>query len=114
MESRYLLAASYEGLKRYDDALAALLPVVDAATGQLKADAQLTEGSLLVALKKYAEAIAPLEALLHGKAHRRRSREGGRRTLAICYARTGQLDKAKKAIRRTGRETSASIRYSRP
>ena len=43
LENRYLLAVSYEGLKRYEDALAALLPVVDNAKGQLKADAQLTQ-----------------------------------------------------------------------
>jgi len=47
LENRYLLALSYEGLKRYPEALAAVLQVVDAADGQLKADAQLTCGSLL-------------------------------------------------------------------
>ena len=31
LENRYLLAVSYEGLKRYPEALAALLPVVDVA-----------------------------------------------------------------------------------
>ena len=57
LENRYLLAVSYEGLGRYEDALAAVLPVVDNAGGSLKADAELTRGSLLLALKKYAEAI---------------------------------------------------------
>ena len=72
-----------------------LLPVVDAAEGQLKADAQLTYGSLLLSLKKYAEAIAPLEAFLQGKPEGEAAVKGAGE-LAICYARTGQLDKAKK------------------
>lgn len=95
LENRYLLAVGYEGMKRYNDALAALLPVVDNAKGPLKFDAQLTQGSLLIALKRYAEAIAPLEAFLA-------ERPSGdvevkaRGELAICYARTKQIDKAKK------------------
>ncbi len=96
LENHYLLAASYEGLKRYDAALAALAPVIGAASGQLKADAQLTQGSLLLALKKYPEAIAPLETLLEGKPTGDPAAKA-LGTLAICYARTRQLDKAKKA-----------------
>ena len=95
LEDRYLLAVSYEGLKRYDNALAALLPVLDAATGQLKANAQLTQGSLLLGLKKYGEAIATLEAALPGKpAGDAAAKALGE--LAIAYARSGHLDKAKK------------------
>jgi TolA-binding protein len=95
LEDRYLLAVSYEGLKRYENALAALLPVVDAATGQLKADAQLTQGSLLLGLKKYGEAIATLEAALQSKpAGDAAAKALGE--LAIAYARSGHLDKAKK------------------
>ena len=95
LEDRYLLAISYEGLKRYENALAALLPVMDAATGQLKADAQLTQGSLLLGLKKYGEAIAALEAALQGKpAGDAAPKALGE--LAIGYARSGHLDKAKK------------------
>ena len=67
LENRYLVAVSYEGLGRYEDALAALLPVVDNASGPLKADAELTHGSLLLALRKYADAIGPLENFLAGK-----------------------------------------------
>ena len=95
LENRYLLAVSYEGLKRYEDALAAILPVVDNANGQLRSDALSTQGTLLLALKKYAEAIAPLEAFLaekpSGDAEAKVLGE-----LAICYARASQLDKAKK------------------
>ena len=67
LENRYLLAVGYEGLARYDDALAALLPVVDNANGPLKAEAELTHGSLLMAMRKYADAIPPIEAFLAGK-----------------------------------------------
>jgi TolA-binding protein len=95
LEDRYLLALSYEGLKRYENALAALLPVVDAATGQLKTDAQLTQGSLLLGLKKYGEAIASLEAVLPGKPVGDAAAKA-LGELAICHARSGHLDKAKK------------------
>lgn len=94
LENHYLLAVSYEGLKRYDDALAALLPVVDVAAGQLKADVQLTLGSLFLAQKKYADAIGPLEAFVQGKPTGDTAAKA-LGELAICYARTGQLDKAK-------------------
>ncbi len=95
LEDRYLLAVSYEGLKRYQNALAALLPVMDVATGQLKADAQLTYGSLLLGLKRYGEAIAPLEAFLQGKpAGDAAAKALGE--LAICDARSGQIERAKK------------------
>jgi cellulose synthase operon protein C len=95
LENRYLLAAGYEGLKRYDEALAAILPVVDDAKGQLKLDAQLKQGTVLLAMKKYADAIAPLDAFLAerptGDVEAKAIGE-----LAICCARAGQLDKAKK------------------
>ena len=64
LESRYLLAVGYEGLQRYADALSAIGPVVDRASGTLKAEAQLTQASSLFALKRYAEAIPPFEAFL--------------------------------------------------
>jgi cellulose synthase operon protein C len=95
LNNRYLLALCYEGLNRYEEALAALLPVVDNAEGQLQADAQLLQGTLLLALKKYQEATTPLEAFVAGKptgdAQIKALCE-----LAICCARTGRIDKAKK------------------
>jgi cellulose synthase operon protein C len=95
LEDRYVLALCYEGLKRYDDALAALTPVTDRATGQLRADAQLTRGSLLLAMKKFHEAVAPLEAFLAGKPTGDTAVKA-MGELAIAYARSGQIDKAKK------------------
>ncbi len=95
LENRYLLAVSYEGLSRYEDALAALLPVVDNVSGPLKADAELTHGSLLLALRKYADAIAPLEAFLAGRPTGD-AEVKARGELAICCARAGQIEKAKR------------------
>jgi cellulose synthase operon protein C len=94
LEDRYLLAVAYEGLKRYDESLALALPVVDAAKGPLKTDAQLLQGSLLIAKRRYQEAIAPLEAFASSKpAGDAAVKVQGE--LAICYARTGQFAKAK-------------------
>jgi cellulose synthase operon protein C len=94
LENRYLLAVCFEGLKRYDDGLAAILPVVDNAKGQLKTDALATQGTLLLALKKYAEAIGPLEAFL-AENPKDDAEAKALGQLAICYARTKQIDKAK-------------------
>lgn len=94
MIDRYLLVQAYEGLGRYEDALAGLLPVLDAAQGQLKADAQLTHGSLLLALQRYSDAIRPFEAFLDGKPTGEAAVKA-RGELAICYARADRLDDAK-------------------
>jgi TolA-binding protein len=96
LEDRYLLALAYQGLQRHEDALAALLPVLDSAEGRLKSDAQLTQGSLLMAVARYGEATGPLEAFLASNPTGEEEVKG-RGELAICYARSGQLDKAKKA-----------------
>jgi TolA-binding protein len=108
LEDQYLLALAYQGLDRHQDALAALLPVLDSAEGRLKSDAQLVQGSLLLAMHRYGEAIGPLEAFLaslpsagqRGAAANGETGDGevrGRGELAICYARSGRLDKAKQA-----------------
>jgi TolA-binding protein len=95
LEDRYLLALAYEGLGRTQDALQLLAPVLSVSPGQLQADARLAQGSLLVALNKHAEAIPSLEAFLA-------TRPAGEPAikclgeLAICYAKTKQIDKAKK------------------
>ncbi len=94
-EDRYLMSLAYEGLKRYDDALAVLLPALDSATGPLKADVQLAQGSLLVATERYAEAVRPLEAVLAGKPTGEAAVKC-KAELAICYARTKRLDDAKR------------------
>jgi TolA-binding protein len=95
LESRYLLALAYEGLARFEDALAALQTVVDKAKGQLKSDAQLNSGTLLMALKRPAEAVAPLEAFLAAKPQGDVEAKA-LAALAICHARAKQIDKAKR------------------
>ncbi|MBN2577458.1 MAG: tetratricopeptide repeat protein [Pirellulales bacterium] len=94
-ERHYLLAVAYERQKKYEPALAQAAAAAESASGALKADAQLLQGSLLVALKKYAAAVPPLEAYLS------RQPTGDPAVqalgeLAICCARTGRLDRAKK------------------
>jgi len=94
LEDRYLLSLSFEGLERHQEALEALTPVVESGAGRLRADAQLTRASLLMKLKRFEEAIAPLEAFLASNptADDEAACLGN---LAICYAEVRQLDKAR-------------------
>jgi TolA-binding protein len=95
IEERYLLALAYEGLKRYDDAMASLKPVLASTNESLKADAQLIQASVFMGTKRFSEAIAPLEAFLAGQPAPEAAVKA-RSNLAVCLARTKQLDKAKK------------------
>ena len=96
LDDRYLLTLAYEGLGRHEEALGVLLPVIDSATGGLKADAQLTKASLLIAMKRFEEAIAPLKAFLDTQPTGDPAVRGLGQ-LAICYARTGKFDDAKRS-----------------
>ena len=91
----YLLAQAYQGLNRHKEALDLLAPIAKSGTPQLKADAQSAQGSLLLAMKRYGEAVAPLEAFLASNPTGDAAVKG-RGELAICYARSGQIDKAKR------------------
>jgi TolA-binding protein len=95
LETRYLLAAADEGLRKYDEALQLLAPVLDAATDRLKTDAQLLQGSILLAMHRYADAAVPLDKFLRTSATGDAVVQAAGQ-LAICYARTKHLDKAKK------------------
>ena len=104
LEDRYLLTLAYEGLKRYDDALATLAPgAAQSATGSLKADALLTKASLHMAKKEFREALAALETwqstISPGIEPPAETVNRGRGQLAICYARAGQVGKAKQVYR---------------
>jgi TolA-binding protein len=92
-EDRYLLSLAYEGLGRKDEALSLVAPVATSASGQLQADAQLAQASLLVGMKRYQEAIGLLEAFLATKPEDEAAVKGMGQ-LAICYARSGQMKKA--------------------
>ncbi len=94
LEDRYLLAAAQEGLRRFDDALHTLAPVLEQAEGRLKSDAQLVAGSSLLALRRYADAVAPLEAHLAGDP-KGEAAARGQGALAIAYARTDRLKESK-------------------
>lgn len=97
MEDRYLLALAYQGMQRYEEALPLISAVLasDAIDARLKADAQLAQGTLEVAMGRYSEAVKPLEAFLASNPTDDAAAKG-RGELAICYARTGRLDPAKR------------------
>jgi TolA-binding protein len=94
LEDRYLLALCYEGLHRPEDALATLEPVLRLGTGPLQNDARFVQASQLFTLKRFQEAIAPLEAFLSTESEEDQAIKA-RGQLAVCYARTGQMPKAK-------------------
>ncbi|NQU22315.1 MAG: tetratricopeptide repeat protein, partial [Candidatus Nealsonbacteria bacterium] len=91
---RYLLAQAYQGLNRHAEAIDLLVPITQSSEPSLKADAQSAQGSLLLAMQRYGEAVAPLEAFLASDPTGDAAVKG-RGELAICYARSGQIDKAK-------------------
>ena len=93
-EDRYLYAVALDGLERREEALRWVAPLAVSAQGRLKADAQLLQGALLVALGRYADAAAPLEAFLatDPKGDAALKALGG---LAVALARTGRIDRAK-------------------
>ncbi|NQT16254.1 MAG: tetratricopeptide repeat protein [Planctomycetes bacterium] len=93
-EERYLLSLSYAGLERHQDALDVLSPVVESSAGKVRGDAQLARASLLMKLERFDEAIAPLEKILAAGPNGDEA-VGSLGNLAICHARTGQLEKAK-------------------
>ena len=94
LEDRYLLSLAYEGLGRHEPALAVLLVVLDSAAEPLKTDARLAEAAVLVAMRRYDEAVTALEAVLKAGAKGDVAIKANGQ-LAICHARAGRLDKAK-------------------
>jgi len=89
-DDRFLLAMAYAGLDATQEALDALQPALGSATGELRADVRRLEASLLMKLARYAEAGAVLEQL-------RQDDATNLADLAVCYAKTGQLEKAQRA-----------------
>ena len=97
----HMRARSLLERKQFQKTLEAIQPVVADAEGRLKHDALLVEASALVGLKRFQDAIRPLEAFLHVTTADRvavdiedKIRALGQ--LAICHARSGNLDEAKK------------------
>ena len=95
LEDRYLLALAYEGCLRYDDALAVLPPVLAGGEERLKAAARLTQASLLMALKRFPDAVEPLEQFLATQSTGERAVKA-KAQLAVCLARSGRIENAKK------------------
>ena len=94
-ETHYLLALAYRGLRRHDEALAQLSPLLDNPQSPLHAEAQLVQAFLLIDRRRYAEAIGPLEGYLaRHRAGTKVAEALGQ--LAVCYARAGRLEQAKK------------------
>jgi tetratricopeptide (TPR) repeat protein len=91
---RYLLAVSYVGTQRHDEALRQLDLVLQTGDRDLKRRALQSQGTILLSLARYQEAIAPLVASLEmhpGTADAAVCRGN----LAVCYARTGRVAEAK-------------------
>ena len=97
MNDRYLVALGYEGLKRYQDALDAIVPVLEFARGQLKIDAHLAKGTILLSMGRSAEAIKPLKAALEGKPSDEQLART-RAALAICYVKTSHGNEAREVF----------------
>lgn len=95
LEDRYFLSLAYEGLDRHQEASDVLAPVVDSATGDLQADAQLAQASALMKLQRFDQATVRLEAAL-GKQPTGDEAVACLGNLAICYAETDRLDEARK------------------
>ncbi len=93
-EDHYLLALAYEGLKRYDEALAQLKPALASVNASLKLDALAAQASILMAVKRFGEAVATLESYLAANPPAPAAVRA-RGNLAICLARLRQLDRAK-------------------
>ncbi len=98
-DARSLLAAAYEGMKRYEDGLAVLRPVlenIDQTSGRQRAEVLLQQASLLAALGRHAEALPVLENCLSADLSDDRLLKA-RGELALCYLRTGQLQNARQS-----------------
>jgi len=109
LRDRYLLATAYERSGLHDKALKTLKPVLAGAEAEsdLLQDAERLEGSVLVALKRYDEAVEPLRRYLIARPDSQAA-AGCRAELAVCFARTGHLGKAKRAYEQFLKQHAAS------
>ena len=107
VEDAYLLALCHQGQGRNEAALEALQPVLSQATGKLAADAHLVEASLLVALKRYEDALKVLR-VLQGDPKAGEERSQTLALMAICNAHLGHGDESLRLYEEAfvgGRET---------
>ncbi len=92
-EDAYLLALCHQGQGRHETALQVLRPVLADGTGRLTAGAKLVEASLLVAMKRYEDALKVLstrQAMAGTDADRSQTLA----LTAVCHAQLGDSDEA--------------------
>lgn len=112
IEDAYLLALSYQGQRRFETALRSLQPVLAEGTGKLAADARLVEASLLVAIKRYDDALTALsahQALSEAEPDRSQTLA----LMAVCHAQLGHADEASRLYKEAFSDTdeSATLRW---
>ena len=100
---RVLLATAYLGKNRFDDALKTLEAISlgdqpAAGNRDLWLDAQRQQAAALIGLNRFADAAAVLERLLAAMPDAKAA-AWARSELAVCLAKTGELDRAKSVIR---------------
>jgi TolA-binding protein len=93
---RYLLAVAHAGAGRPTEALALLDPARGEPPAELRADALLARAAALVALERYEDAIAPLEACLALAPDASRAAKA-QAQLAVCHGHARRLDQARAA-----------------
>lgn len=93
VEDAYLLALSFQGQGRHEAALQALQPVLADSTGELTANARLVEASLLVAMKRYQDALDVLSTC-RATAKTDADRSQVLALTAVCHAQLGDTDEA--------------------
>lgn len=103
---RYLLATAYLGAERYKDALSALGSVdvrpsqqadndeADDGLRELQIDVLRAKAMALMGLDRFADASGVLKTLLAGQPDGETT-AWAKAELAVCFARAGQLDRAK-------------------
>jgi len=99
LEDRYLLALAYSRLGQVDEALSLLDDLLRKAGRKLNPEVLLTQSSILVEAKRYGEAIDSLERFLAFDLETDADQKA-KAQLAVCYAHTEQIGKAKVAFQK--------------
>jgi TolA-binding protein len=96
LADRYLLALALQGQAKYQDVPETLAPLLSSDDMQLTSDAQRLSATALIAMGRYGDAIEPLKTSLQRYPDEDDSPQAYAQ-LAICCARTNQLDRARRA-----------------
>ena len=112
VEDAYLLALCYQGQHRYETGLQVLQLVFEDATGELAVDARLVEASLLVAMRRYEDALNAVS--LHQTIPATKpDRSQALALMAVCHAQLGHGDEAFRLYEEAFQDVqeSASLRW---